>query len=173
MSRASGHGCFLPTQLASWCRQAPCPPRAGVSCLSSTRPAPSPGDSLAGGKEVISSARRWSSSGDQAKVCSCPACLERLSQKEVPGSQEAEEDSGHRWPVRSGLGAWEPPRTSQPLRAWLGRYLQQDALTYWPPSLPISPVSFFLSASYLPSSFLSLYKYLLNHLLCTRYYSRH
>lgn len=66
VSRGSGRGRFLPTQLASWCQHAPRPAPTGVSCLCGASPAPSPGDSLAGGEEVISCSRRWSSPRGQA-----------------------------------------------------------------------------------------------------------
>lgn len=92
VSRGSGRGCFLLTQLASWCQHAPRPAPTGVSCLCGASPAPSPGDSLAGGEEVISCSRLWSPPRGRA------GCPRRLStsglEGGVRGSQETTEDAG-------------------------------------------------------------------------------
>lgn len=85
VSRGSGRGRFLPTQLASWCQHAPRPAPTGVSCLCGASPAPSPGDSLAGGEEVISCSRRWSSPRGQASNAPHPPALNIWLGRRRPG----------------------------------------------------------------------------------------
>lgn len=170
VSRGSGRGCFLLTQLASWCQHAPRPAPTGVSCLCGASPAPSPGDSLAGGEEVISCSRLWSPprAGPAA-----PAGSQHLAWRAASGDlRRPRRTRGHRRLVTRGLGACEPSGTSWPPRARLCRPIQRmPSHTRYPSFLscsslllPLSrvPSLQFLFFCLLRSSLLELYKYLLS-----------
>lgn len=175
VSRGSGHGHFLPP---SWPAGVSTPlrlPPTGVSCLCSARPAPSPGDSLAGGRKCFPPPDAGAPHGTRPSAAA-PACLEHLAWRQAPGDhRRPRRTQGHRRPVVSSLGACEPPGTIRPPCAGPSN---GDVLThllfllfFFPsfssllPSSPwytISLVSLFLSASSLPLSFFSFHKYLLN-----------
>lgn len=161
VSRGSGRGRFLPTQLASWCQHAPRPAPTGVSCLCGASPAPSPGDSLAGGEEVISCSRRWSSPRGQASNAPPAPGPQHLAWTEASGDlrRPRRNTRGHRRLVTRGLGACEPSGTSWPPRARLRRPVQRmPSHTRRPPFLPshlsFLPLAYHLSGSSFSASFL-------------------
>lgn len=150
-------------------------PPTGVSCLCSTRPAPSPGDSLAGGRKRFPPPDAGAPHGTRPSAAA-PACLEHLAWRQAPGDhRRPRRTQGHRRPVVSSLRACEPPETIRPPCAgpsygdvlthllFLPFFLPSFSSLLPPrPCYTISLVSLFLSASSLPLSFFAFCKYLLN-----------
>ncbi|XP_042783897.1 uncharacterized protein LOC122213754 [Panthera leo] len=173
---ASAVSCHPAGQLVS-ARPSAFPP-TGVSCLCSTRPAPSPGDSLAGGRKCFPPPDAGAPHGTRPNVAA-PACLEHLAWRQAPEDhRRPRRTQGHSRPVVSGTGACDAPGTIRPPCAGLSN---GDVLTHLlflpsflpvisppPPLCTISLVSLFVSASPLPLSFFFFLQIFIEHLLCTR-----
>ena len=158
---ASAVSCHPAGQLVS-ARPSAFPPTR-VSCLCSTRPAPSPGDSLAGGRKCFPPPDAGAPHGTRPSAAA-PACLEHLAWRQAPEDhRRPRRTQGHSRPVVSGTGACDAPGTIRPPCAGLSNGDVLTHLLFLPSFLPvISPppplctISLFVSASPLPLSFFFL-----------------
>lgn len=175
---------FPATRLASWCQHALRLPPTGVSCLCSAESSSISRGLPGGWEEVLSSARRWGSPWDQAERRG--PRLPSTSGFEAGGwrPQEAKEDSGSgaaSGEQHGGLwSSWNHPASlcwsfqrrcpHPPAFAFI---LPSFLLSLLRPWCTISPVSLFLSVLIPPSLLFFSLQIFMEHLLCTRSYSRH